>query len=86
MGRPYVFGHSKKTYMNTLHTELHDIADQFYLYYGAAEGKERYQMSFGLFLGLLKRKGTQWGYEKLSEAKDYQRRERKLFPIQFLMK
>ena len=58
--------------------ELQDIADQMYFYY---EKKEK----FGLFLGLIKKRGKFWAYEKLSEMRDYLRTKGKKYPITLLM-
>jgi len=60
-----------------VHTELHDIAFKLWEYY---ERKEK----FGLFLGLIRSRGKQWGYARLSEIADFKRRGQK-YPIQFLM-
>ena len=41
--------------------------------------------NFGLFLGLIKQRGTQWAYETLSRARDYARTRKEKYPIQFVM-
>jgi len=61
-----------------IHSELHYIAEQMWEYYNKKE-------SFGLFLGLLKRKGENWGYQMLSDMKDYKNRNNKKLPIKMLM-
>ena len=59
--------------------ELQDQADQMYSYYMKKE-------KFGLFLGLIKKRGKFWAYEKLSEMKTFKLEKNKHYPIQFLMK
>ena len=62
-----------------LHSETHDIANQLYTHFGKKE-------KFGLFLGLIKNRGKAWAFQKLSEIKDYEARNKKAYPVQFLMK
>jgi len=60
--------------------EIQSIADEFYQYYDKKE-------KFGLFLGLIKRRGNSWAYIKLSEMRDYIHTEDgKRMPIEFVMK
>ena len=67
---------SKK--VDRIHSELHYIAEQLWEYY---EKKE----SFALFLGILKRKGKDWGYKMLSDMNDYKRRKNEQMPIKIFM-
>lgn len=62
----------------TFHSEIQYIASQF---------KEHYpKESFGLFCGIVKRKGKNWSYGLLSEIKEYKREKKSEYPIQFVMK
>jgi hypothetical protein len=61
-----------------LHSELHYIAEQMWEYWNKKE-------SFAMFLGILKRKGTSWGYKALSEMKDYENKNGKKMPIKIFM-
>ena len=67
----------KKT-KNKIHSEIHYIAEQMWKYYNKKE-------SFGLFLGLITRKGTNWGYKTLSDMQDYLRQNNKKMPIKIIM-
>lgn len=63
----------------TAPTQDHDLANQFYDYF---KGEK-----WGMFMGLIKRRGTTWAYQKLSDIKEYEsRNEGKKYPIEFLMK
>ena len=62
-----------------IHSEAHSIADSMYTYFSRRE-------SFGLFLGLIKRRGLPWGYTKLSEMRQYKKERGKSYPIQFVVK
>jgi hypothetical protein len=59
--------------------EIQSIAAEFYEYYDKKE-------KFGLFLGLIKRRGNSWAYIKLSEMRDYFHVNNKKMPIEFVMK
>ena len=67
-----------KKIKNKIHSESHYIAEQMWEYYNKKE-------SFGLFLGLTKRKGTNWGYKMLSDMQDYLRQNDKKMPIKIVM-
>lgn len=62
-----------------IYNELQDIADQFYFYY---QKKEK----FGLFLGLIKKRGKFWAFETLSKMKIYKLEKNKIYPIEFVVK
>lgn len=61
-----------------IHSEIHYIAEQMWEYYNKKE-------SFGLFLGLIKRKRTNWGYKMLSDMQDYLRQNGGKMPIKIMM-
>jgi len=63
---------------NKIHSEIHYIAEQMWEYYDKKE-------SFGLFLGLIKRLGVDWGYKILSDMKDYKQTHGKNMPIKIVM-
>ena len=62
-----------------IHTEEQDLAAKLWEHYGRKE-------KFGLFLGLIKRRGKSWAYTKISEIKEYERDNQAQYPIQFIMK
>ena len=71
--------HEPKPLPKGVHTEVHDLAFQFWTYYGKQE-------KFGLFLGLVTRRGKLWAYAMLSEIKDFEKRKQgQKYPIQYLM-
>lgn len=66
--------------MKGIHTEVQDIANDFWEYYGRSE-------KFGLFIGLINRRGNDWARIKLSEMREYPHLNHgKKMPIQFVMK
>ena len=68
----------QKKAKNKIHSETHYIAEQMWEYYNKKE-------SFGLFLGLIKRNGTNWGYKMVSDMQDYLRQNEKKMPIKIVM-
>ena len=68
----------KKSKKDKIHSETHYVAEQMWEYYDKKE-------MFGLFLGLIKRKGVPWAYQVLSDMRDYQKRNNKKLPIKILM-
>ena len=64
----------QKESKDKIHSETHYVAEQMWEYYSKKE-------TFGLFLGLVKRKGLSWGYQMLSDMKDYKKREGKKMPV-----
>lgn len=64
--------------MKGIYTEHQMLAKDFYDLYP----KEK----FGLFLGLIKRRGKEWAYHQLSEIKNHRRDKDEIRPIAFLMK
>lgn len=61
-----------------IHKPFQNVAKMLYDHY---KGKEK----FGLFIGLIKRRGEPWAFRQLSQMKEWENKG-KVFPIQFLMK
>ena len=70
-------------------TPMQYVASEIWLAYGSpkmykdVKGKQR--PFFPLLLGLIKRKGMAWGWETLSNVKEWDRLEKGRYPLQLLM-
>ncbi|OGZ62192.1 MAG: hypothetical protein A3H51_00205 [Candidatus Spechtbacteria bacterium RIFCSPLOWO2_02_FULL_38_8] len=69
---------ANKKNSDKIYSETHYVAEQMWKYYDKKE-------TFGLFLGLIKRKGVTWGYQMLSNMKDYKKRNNEKMPIKIVM-
>ncbi len=79
----------KKEVKTRKQTPLQYVAGEIWEAYGRpknykdVKGKQR--PFFPLLLGLIKRKGMNWGYETLSNVKEWKRLEKGKYPLQLLM-